>query len=725
MPDPDRLLVTAALPYANGPIHVGHLAGAYLPADLFSRYQRLKGRDVVFICGSDEMGVPIFLRVREEGADPQQIVDRFHGQIRERFAEFGMSFDYYGRTSSDTHRETAQDFFRRLAEKDVFTLRTSEQLYDPEAELFLADRFVRGTCPVCGYDDAYGDQCEHCGSDLSPDELIDPRSALTDAEPERRETTHFYLPLDRLQPDLEDWFDQAATDWKPNVRGQVGSWLDEGLKERAMTRDLPWGVPVPPDVAEQEGFDAEGKVLYVWFDAPIGYISATKEWADEQGAPERWRDYWQQSDDGSGEGSTPRLVHFIGKDNIVFHCLMFPATLMAHGADEDGRSFVLPDNVPANEFLNIEGRKLSTSRGWAVWLGEFLDDFSDRDHPADLLRYALATTLPETKDADFSWEGFQNRVNGELADVFGNFVHRTLTFCQNYFDGRVPPLRAPSEQDRAALDALAAAPAEIGAAYEDYRMREAVRRTMALARHGNKYFNDTEPWHTREENPQQCANTVHVSLQLCAALSLLTEPVVPGAAARLRRMLRIDGRVRSSVPEDDETHDDRIGWDAAAEPLLDAGHVIDVPEILFEKIDDDLIQQQMDKLEDESAAPEAETETPEDAGYAPLKDEIAFDDFTQLDLRTGRVTEATPVEEADTLIRLRVDLGFEERQILAGVAEHMRPDEIEGRRVVVVANLAPKEMFGHQSEGMVLMAEDRDGQLRLVSAEGETGAVVR
>jgi len=741
MPDPDRLLVTAALPYANGPIHVGHLAGAYLPADLFCRYQRLKGRDVVFICGSDEMGVPIFLRAREEDADPQAVVDHYHEQIRARFAEFGMSFDHYGRTSSETHRRTAQDFFRRLAEQDVFTLRTQEQLYDPEAELFLADRFVHGTCPICGHDDAYGDQCENCGSDLSPDELIDPRSALTDAEPERRETTHFYLPLDQLQNDLEDWFERAAADWKPNVRGQVKSWLDDGLKERAMTRDLPWGVPIPPDVAEQKGLpDADGKVLYVWFDAPIGYISATKEWAEQQGAPERWRDYWQRSPDDGDEyddedGDDPRLVHFIGKDNIVFHCLMFPATLMAHGADEDGRSFVLPDNVPANEFLNIEGRKLSTSRGWAVWLGEFLDDFADHtDHPADLLRYALtAGALPETKDADFSWDGFQNRINGELADVFGNFVHRALTFCQHVFDGRVPPLRAPSEQDRAALDALAAAPADVGAAYENYRMREAVRRTMALARHGNKYFNDTEPWHTREEDPQACANTVHVSLQLCAALALLAEPVVPGAAARLRRMLRLDERVRSSVPDDEAPEngapqDDRIGWDDAAEPLLSAGHVIDDPQILFEKIDDDLIQQQMDKLEDESHKDEhadPETETPEDAGYAPLKDAISFDDFMEMDLRTGRVIAADPVDGADKLIRLQVDLGFDERQILAGVAEQYTPEEIANRRVVVVANLAPKEIFGHESQGMVLMAEDRNGQLRLVSAAGEAGAVVR
>jgi methionyl-tRNA synthetase len=712
----ERLLVTAALPYANGPIHIGHLAGAYLPADLFCRYQRLKGRDVLFICGSDEMGVPIYLRALRSGRDPQAIVDEYHAQIQESFARFGMSFDHYGRTTSATHRETAQGFFRQLAEKGAFTLRTQAQLYDPEAELFLADRFVRGTCPVCGYDEAYGDQCENCGSDLSPGELIDPRSALTDAAPTERETTHFYLPLDRLQPNLEDWLDDVSDDWKPNVRGQVRSWLDEGLRARAITRDLPWGVPVPPDVAEAHGMpDAEGKVLYVWFDAPIGYISATKEWADAQDGPERWEDYWKERE----EGQDPRLIHFIGKDNIVFHCVMFPAMLQAHG------EYVLPENVPANEFLNIEGGKLSTSRGWAVWLHEFLDDFADREHPADLLRYALATALPETKDADFSWGGFQNRVNGELADVLGNFVHRALTFCQNYFDGRVPPLRAPSEEDRAALDALAEAPEKIGDAYENYRMREAVFETMALARGGNKYFNDTEPWHTRSEDPQACANTVHVALQFCAALAVVAEPVLPGAMARLREMLRLDGRVRSSTPEGNaELADDQIGWADAAGPLLDAGHAIAAPEILFAKIEDDAIQQQMSKLETSDDAA-SEEESAEEAGYAPLKDEITFDDFQQMDLRTGRVTEAAPVEGADKLICLQVDLGFEERQVLAGIAEQYDPAEMESRRVVLVANLAPKEMFGHESQGMVLMAEDREGRLTLVSGEGEPGAVVR
>jgi len=526
--DSARVLITAALPYANGPIHIGHLAGAYLPADLYARYQRLQGRDVAFICGSDEMGVAILMRSLQEDTTPQAIVDRYHPQIKEAFDRFGMSFDHYGRTTSDVHRETSQDFFRTLAAKGTFTLTTEEQLYDPEAEMFLADRFVRGTCPVCGYEEAYGDQCEQCGSSLSPKELINPRSALTDATPEFRETTHWYLPLGDLQPKLEAWID-SREDWKPNVKGQVKSWLTEGLRDRAITRDVPWGVPVPPDVAEAAGVAAEGKVIYVWFDAPIGYISATKEWAQAQGTPEAWKTYWQDDD--------THLVHFIGKDNIVFHCLMFPAMLMEH------ETYVLPAQVPANEFLNLEGKKLSTSRGWAVWLHEYLDDF-----PPDLLRYALATTLPETKDADFSWSDFQTRVNSELADVLGNFVNRTLTFTHRFFDGAVPPLQDVTVEEQAVLDALAAAPARIGEAYDSYRMREAIFETMQVARLGNKFFNDSEPWHTRKTEPQRAANTLHLCLQLCAALGVWLDPVMPRRAARLRAMLRLTD-VRTSAPD--------------------------------------------------------------------------------------------------------------------------------------------------------------------------------
>lgn len=705
---PERILVTSALPYANGPIHIGHLAGAYLPADLYCRYQRLRGRDVVYICGSDEHGVPIMLRAREEGIDPQEVVDRYHERIRTSFERFGMSFDYYGRTSSEVHHRTSREFFRRLDDRDVFVRRTEKQLFDPEAEMFLADRFVRGTCPVCGYEEAYGDQCEDCGSSLSPAELIDPRSALTDEEPITKETTHWYMPLGRFQERLEDWI-EAHPEWKPNVRGQVKSWLDEGLKDRAMTRDLPWGVRLPEEIAEEAGIDASDKVFYVWFDAPIGYISATKEWAEQAGDRERWRDYWQ--DEGTD------LIHFVGKDNIVFHCLIFPAMLMAHG------DYVLPENVPANEFLNLEGKKLSTSRGWAVWLEEYLDEF-----PPDLLRYALATTLPETKDADFGWEHFQARVNSELADVFGNFVNRTMTFVDRYFDGRVPPLENPSDRDREVLERLAGMPAEIAESFESFRMREAVSRIMDVARMGNKYFNDTEPWHTRESDPQACANTVHVSAQICAALAVLADPVVPFTADRLRAMLNLDD-VRSGRPG--ESGGER-GWLEAGRGLLETGHRTGETEILFSKIEDETIEAQIGKLEDRLAQSRARDE--EEGGsekgsvpsdLKPIEETIDFEQFAGLDLRVGEVRVAEPVEEADRLLRLEVDIGLETRQVLAGVAEQMRPEELTGRRVILVANLESKELFGLESRGMVLMAEGPDGRFSLLTADAPIGSIVK
>ncbi|RMH55364.1 MAG: methionine--tRNA ligase [Bacteroidetes bacterium] len=695
-----RTLVTAALPYANGPIHIGHLAGAYLPADLYCRYRRLRGEDLVFVCGSDEMGVAILMRALAEGTTPRAIVDRYHPMIESSFRAFGMSFDYYGRTTSPTHAQTSQDFFRRLDEQDLFKLKTEEQLYDPEAGIFLADRFVRGTCPVCGYEEAYGDQCERCGSSLSPTELINPRSALTQATPVLRETTHWYLPLGDFQPRLEAWIG-THPEWKPNVLGQIKSWLSDGLKDRAITRDVPWGVPVPEDVAEARGVDVQGKVIYVWFDAPIGYISATKEWAARQGDPERWKRYWQDEQ--------TRLIHFIGKDNIVFHCLMFPAMLMGHG------QFVLPENVPANEFLNIEGQKLSTSRNWAVWLHEYLEDF-----PPDLLRYALATTLPETKDADFSWKDFQTRVNSELADILGNFVNRTMTFAHRFFDGRVPPLTEPADADREVLAQLAAFPEKIGASYEQFRFREAVFETMNLARLGNKYFNDTEPWHTRKTNPQACANTIHVCLQLCAALGILMEPVVPFAAGRLRAMLNLTG-VRSSLPGEAEA--EALGWDDAGRPLLEVGHALGEAEILFSKIDDDVIEAQIARLRGSAPtfAPADEPGVP----YEPLRDTITFEEFARLDLRVGRVTAAEPVPKSKKLLRLEVDLGFEQRQVLAGVAQHLTPGELLGKQVVIVANLAPRTMMGLESQGMLLMAEDRDGRLAPLTADAEPGAVVR
>lgn len=692
-------MVTAALPYANGPVHLGHLAGAYLPADLFSRFQRMKGEDVVFVCGSDEMGVAIMVRARNEGINPQDLVDRYHPMIEEAFAGFGMSFDHYGRTTSPVHAETSQDFFRTLARKDVFALRTEEQLYDPEAGIFLADRFVIGTCPTCGNENAYGDQCEKCGSTLSPKELINPRSTLSDATPELRETTHFYLPLGDFQGRLDQWI-STHPEWKPNVLGQVRSWLNDGLKDRAITRDVPWGVPVPTDVAEELGIDAAGKVIYVWFDAPIGYISDTKEWAIKQGDPDAWKPYWQAED--------TRLVHFIGKDNIVFHCLMFPAMLMAHGG------YTLPENVPANEFLNIEGDKLSTSRNWAVWLHEYLEDFEP-----DLLRYALATMLPETKDADFNWSEFQTRVNSELADVLGNFVNRTLTFAARFADGNVPALVDPSEADEAALNELATFPDRIGSAYDAYRNREAVFETMALARLGNKYFNDTEPWHTRKSDPQACANTIHVSLQICAALSVLMEPVLPFSAARLRSMLNLSG-VRSSLPGGDPGS---IAWQDAGTSLLKDGHALGEPGILFTKIEDDVIEEQKAKLG--SAGASADDAAEEASPFEPLKELIQYDDFAKLDLRMGTIVAAEELPKSKKLVRTEVDLGFETRQILAGIKEHFAPGDLIGKRVAVVANLAPRKMMGLESQGMILMAEDREGALFLMQSDGENGSVIR
>ncbi len=693
--DFDRILVTAALPYANGPIHLGHLAGAYLPPDMFCRYQRLKGKDVVFVCGSDEMGVAIMIRARNEGVSPKDIVDRYHPMITDSFEKFGMSFDNFSRTTNEIHSETSQEFFRNLAEKDVFSLKTEQQLFDPEAGMFLADRFVVGTCPSCGNDNAYGDQCEKCGTTLSPMELVNPRSTITDATPELRETTHWYLPLGDFQERLEKWID-THPEWKPNVLGQIKSWLNDGLRERAITRDVPWGVPVPQDVAEKIGVDASGKVIYVWFDAPIGYISATKEWAKEQGKPEAWKSYWQDE--------KTRLVHFIGKDNIVFHCLMFPAMLMAHGA------YVLPDNVPANEFLNIEGSKLSTSRNWAVWLHEYLEDLDP-----DLLRYALATMLPETKDADFNWNEFQTRVNSELADVLGNFVNRTMTFAHRFAKGKVPELVKPDALDQEVIENLKTFPDRIGSAYDNYRNREAVFETMALARMGNKYFNDSEPWHSRKTNAQQCANTIHVSLQICASLAVLMEPVLPFSAIRMRKMLGMEG-VRSSEPGQSK---DGISWDDAGQCLLPVGQKLGESEILFSKIEDDVIEEQKAKL----GGPEEEVETSEP--YEPVKEIITYDDFVKLDFRMGTVLSAERIPKSKKLLKLQIDLGFEQRQILAGAAEHFEPESLVGQQVAVVANLAPRKMMGMESQGMVLMAEDRTGALSIMQSTGEDGAVIR
>lgn len=696
-----RYLVTSALLYANGPIHLGHVAGAYLPADLFCRYQRLNGNDVVFISGSDEFGVPIMLKARAENRSPQEVVDFYHAHIQKTFEDFGISYDFYGRTSDPIHAQTAQDFFRVLSEKDIFVQQKSEQLYDPEAGIFLADRFVRGTCPNCGYEDAYGDQCEKCGTSLSPEELLNPRSAITNAVPVKKETTHWYLPLDQLQPKLQAWID-THPEWKKTVLGQVRSWLEAGLHPRAVTRDLPWGIPVPQDAVGTA--DVNGKVLYVWFDAPIGYISNTKAWAIAQGNPDLWKTYWFEKE--------TQLVHFIGKDNIVFHCLIFPSMLMEHG------DFVLPENVPANEFLNLEGQKLSTSRGWAVWLHEYLAAFEP-----DLLRYAIAGIFPENKDADFSWRDFQARVNGELADILGNFVNRALTFTSNTFDGKVPELQQPSAYDLEVLAQLAEFPAKIGKHYEEYRFRDAAFETMNLARLGNKYLGDTEPWKLRKTDLQACANVMHVSLQICASLGILLEPVMPFSAAKIRQMLNFSG-VKSSVPSKGDAGN--IGWADAGKSLLTAGHALGTPEILFKKVGDAQIDAQIEKLKQGtpplSMNPVAEVSQPE---YLPLKAEMVYDDFAKIDLRVGEIVVAERIPKADKLLRLEVDLGFERRQILSGIAEHFQPEALIGQKVVVVVNLAPRKMRGLESCGMILTAENPDGSLALLSTTGENGAEVR
>ncbi len=693
-----RILVTSALPYANGPIHLGHLAGAYLPADVFVRYQRLCGQDVVFVCGSDEHGAAIVKKSITDATTPQAIVDRYHAQAETDFARVGMSFDHYGRTSSETHRRTAQEWFTSLAEKGAFVTKTEELPYDPEVKMFLADRFVTGTCPNCKSEGAYGDQCESCGKDLSPKELINPKSTLSDATPEWKETTHWYLPMGQHQERLEAWIAEK-THWKANVLGQVRSWMKLGLGDRAMTRDLPWGVPVPDAAAQATGVDAEGKVLYVWFDAPIGYVSATREWAEKQGDESLWKTYWQ--DEGT------RLVHFIGKDNIVFHTLSFPLMMMLHG------DYVLPENVPANEFLNLEGEKLSTSRGWAVWLGEALDAY-----PADYLRYALLRSLPETKDGDFTWTEFQAHVNNELADNIGNFANRTLQFATKYLDGKVPALDGPNEADLAAIEALKDAPARIGALIDQSKLREAIQEVMAVGHRANKYFNDAAPWATRKSDMRLCGNTIHVSLQYCAALSILLDPFLPFTAEALRRVLPLEGTVESG-PGAKGT----LRWEDASKPLLTAGAALGTPDILVTKVPDEARDAQLALLAQRAAEAKAAASA-EEKPYVPVKGLTTFDDFCKLDLRVGHVLVAERVKKSKKLIRCEVDLGFEKRQILAGVAEHMTAEELQGRKVLVVANLAPRKMVGLESQGMLLMAEDRDGNLVPVDANTEPGATV-
>lgn len=665
--DPQRYTVTAALPYANGPVHIGHLAGVYLPADIYVRYLRANGRDVKFICGSDEHGVPITIRAQKEGVTPQQVVDKYHTIIQDSFQEFGVSFDIYSRTSSKTHSEVASGFFKKLYDEGKFIEQVSEQYYDEKAGQFLADRYIVGTCPNCGNDNAYGDQCEKCGTSLSPTELISPRSMLSGNQPVLRETKHWYLPLDQYEPWLREWIVEGHKhDWKTNVYGQCKSWIDQGLHPRAVTRDLDWGVPVPVP-------GAEGKVLYVWFDAPIGYISATKDLL-----PDTWETYWK--DKGT------KLVHFIGKDNIVFHCIIFPAMLKAHG------EYILPDNVPANEFLNLEGDKISTSRNWAVWLHEYLQEFPGK---ADVLRYVLCANAPETKDNDFTWKDFQARNNNELVANLGNFINRAVVLTHKFFGGKVPAAGAFTAQDEEVLQHLAEFPKRIGDLIENYRFRDALNELMNLTRAGNKYLADTEPWKLIKTDEARTGTVLHVALQLAASLVTLLEPFLPESAGRLGRML---GHEQGT-------------WQAAGRAnALPAGHKIGEAALLFDKIEDATVEAQVQKLLDTKQANELAN-----AVAAPAKPDISFEDFQTMDLRVGTILSAEKVAKTKKLLKLSVDLGFDEpRTIVSGIAEHFVAEALVGQQVQVLLNLAPREIKGIQSQGMLLMAENADGSLSLM-----------
>ena len=673
-----RYLVTSALPYANGPVHIGHLAGVYIPSDIYTRYLRLKGCDVISVCGSDEHGVPITIKARKEGVTPQQIVDRYHSLIKRSFERLGMSFDIYSRTSSQVHAQTASDFFRKLYDEGKFIERTSMQYYDEEAQTFLADRYIVGTCPKCGYDRAYGDQCEKCGSTLSPDELIEPHSAVSGSVPVKRETKHWYLPLDQYEGFLRKWILEGHKEWKSNVYGQCKSWLDGGLQPRAVSRDLDWGIPVPVE-------GAEGKVLYVWFDAPIGYISATKELTPE------WEKYWKSED--------TKLVHFIGKDNIVFHCIVFPSMLKAHGG------YILPDNVPANEFLNLEGDKISTSRNWAVWLHEYLDEFPGKE---DVLRYVLCANAPETKDNDFTWKDFQARNNNELVAVLGNFVNRALVLTKKYCDGKVPASGELNDYDRATIAEMAAVRGSLESNIENYHFREALKDAMNIARIGNKYLADTEPWKVIKSDRARVETILNVALQITANTAIAIEPFMPFSAEKILRMLAVE----------------KFGWERLGTmDLVPAGHAIGEPELLFEKIEDDVIQRQLDKL----AATKKANQAAEAAQHVEAqKDTIQFDDFQKMDIRVSTILSAEKVAKTKKLLKLKVDTGIDQREIVSGIAEHFTPEELVGRQVLVLVNLAPRELKGTLSRGMILMAEDASGKLRLLGPDDKTsnGAIV-
>ncbi len=670
-----RYTVTAALPYTNGPVHIGHLAGVYVPADVYVRYLRSRGRDVAFICGSDEHGVPITIKAKKEGITPQQVVDKYNKIIKDSFAAFGISFDNYSRTSAAVHHRTASDFFRRLYDEGKFIEEISSQYYDAVAQQFLADRYITGTCPKCGAEGAYGDQCEKCGSTLSPQELIDPKSALSGETPILKETTHWYLPLEKYEDWLREWILEGHKgDWKPNVLGQVKSWLDDGLRPRAVTRDLDWGIPVPVE-------GAEGKVLYVWFDAPIGYISSTKEWAEREGKD--WEPYWKSDD--------TKLVHFIGKDNIVFHCIIFPSMLRAHG------DYILPENVPANEFLNLEGNKLSTSKNWAVWLNEYLEEFPGKQ---DVLRYALIATAPETKDNDFTWKDFQGRNNSELVAILGNFINRALVLTQKYYGGVVPSGENLTEEDKATLEEMRSYPEKIALSIEKYRFREAAAEMMNLARLGNKYLAENEPWKVVKTDPVRTEAIMYTALQIAASLTTMCEPFVPFAAEKLAQMMNI------VAPCWDEV--------ASKEILIPTGHKIGEVSLLFEKIEDEAIDFQLQKLEKARMENIAAAKAKE-----PAKEIITYDDFAKMDIRVGTILTAEKVAKAKKLLKLTIDTGLDVRTVVSGIAESFSPEDVVGRRVCVLVNLAPREIRGITSNGMILMTEYPDGRLEFVAPTGD------
>jgi methionyl-tRNA synthetase len=709
MANPQRYTVTAALIYANGPIHIGHLAGCYLPSDIYVRFLRMKGEDVLFVSGTDEHGVPITLRARKEGLTPQQVVDKYYTVIDQSFRDFGIEFDIYSRTSRPAHHEFSSQFFRNLYDKGVFTEQETEQYYDPEAKQFLADRYIVGTCPHCANTNAYGDQCEKCGTSLSPDELINPHSTLSGAKPEKRNTKNWFLPLDQLQPQLQTYID-SHPEWKSNVAGQCQSWLKDGLRPRAMTRDLDWGVSVPVE-------GAEGKVLYVWFDAPIGYITASKEWFTQPetrntltygGKPksDNWEVYWKDEN--------TKLVHFIGKDNIVFHCLIFPAMLQVHGG------YILPDNVPANEFLNLAGDKLSTSRNWAIWLHEYLQEMPGKQ---DELRYVLTSISPENKDGDFTWDDFQARVNNELVAVFSNFVHRTMVLTQKNYGSKVPVADQYTKEDLVVLEEAAKFPERIGVALSAYRFREAQQELMNLARLGNKYLSDTEPWKLIKTDDVRTRTILNVSLQLCANLSVLCMPFLPFTAKKLRTMLNLG----------------ELNWEQAKSTnLLAAGHTLTEPVMLFAKIDDALIKQQVDKLAvirqqldaEKAAAELAATPKPmnDPSKIEAAKGETSFDEFSKMDIRIGTILEAERVPKSDKLLKLLVDTGLDKRTVLSGIAKHYSPEQVIGQQVTILVNLAPRKMMGHESQGMILMAENTAGELSFVvptKANVDNGSTVK